>query len=172
MAQIAWNLTELEFWELHENRHLRYFDGWKASVKSEHSSSSVGFFRSYRHRHIITYAYGYRSINQRLSKKITLTNLSGGVVLFEVEISLFQFIDTRFSQVFQQQSVMKNEKFSQTLFRDPKFSFENIFDFYRICNGHIPGTCKLFWYWVIMIIILIKQNLRFPVLLGDFVIFN
>ena len=77
-------------------------------------------------------------------KKITLTNLSGGVILFEVEISLFQFIDTRFSQVLQQQSVMKNEKLSQTLFRDPNFSFENIFDFYRICNGHIPGTCKLF----------------------------
>ena len=78
------------------------------------------------------------TLNQRLSKKITLTNLSGGVVLFEVEISLFQFIDTRFSQVLQQQSVMKNEKLSQTLFRDPNFSFENIFDFYRICNGHIP----------------------------------
>ena len=27
-------------------------------------------------------------------KKITLTNLSGAVVLFEVEIPLFQFIDT------------------------------------------------------------------------------
>ena len=78
------------------------------------------------------------------SQKIILTNLSGGVILFEVEILLFQFIDTRFSQVLQQQSVIKNEKFSQTLFRDPNFSFENIFDFYRICNGHIPGTCKLF----------------------------
>ena len=85
------------------------------------------------------------SINDS-QKKRTLTNLSGGVVLFEVEISLFQFVDTRFSQILQQQSVMKNEKFSQTLFRDPNFSFENIFDFYRICNGHIPGTCKLSLY--------------------------
>ena len=161
MAQIAWNLAELEFWELHENRHHRHFDGWKASGKSEHSSSSAGI------------SYSYRSINKRLSKKETLTNLSGGVILFEVEISLFQFIDTRFSHKSFNNRVswwMKN--LVRHLFRDPNFSFENIFDFYRICNGHIPGTCKLFWYWVIMIIILIKENLRFPVLLGDFVIFN